>query len=114
MSIFSEFEKLTKAKICQLVYNNEIVAYRVRLYDTDKRKYILNDFYLDIVEDEEILEFIRVNTSQINKMELELKNGVLVTKEELEKNVIVRELESKEVVEKILKMAIKIYNFNKL
>lgn len=112
MSIFAEFDKLTKAKICQLVYENEIIAYRVRLYDMEKRKFTLNDFYLDIVEDEEILKFISDNTSQIGTTTLELRNGALITKEELEQNVAVNELESKEEVEKILKMVIKILNFN--
>lgn len=114
MSILAEFKKLTQAKIGQLIYNNEIIAYRVSLYDIDKRKFTLNDFYLDIVEDKEILKFIEDNKSQIGKIKLELKNGVLVTQEELNQNVAINEIENKSDAENILRKVIKIINFNNI
>lgn len=114
MSIIAEFEKLTKAKISKLYLEGEVVAYRVGIYDIKERKFTLNDFYVDLIEDSEILKFLMLNTSLIGKTSLMLVNGAYVTNEELQNNVAVRELEDRKVAEELLRKVIRIIQFNQL
>lgn len=108
MSIVTEINNLRKCLLCKLVYEGEVVAYRARTYNLEKRRFEFCDFYIDDIEDSEIRKLIDSDTLTNHKAQLILYNGNLVTEQEKTGEYIFRELENVKEKEELLKFIIHI------
>lgn len=108
MSIVAEINKLRKCLLCKLVYEGEVVGYRARTYNMEKRIFEFCDFFVDDIEDSELRKLIETDTLTNHKAQLIMHNGNLVTESEIKENYVFKELEDVKAKEDLLKFIIKI------
>ena len=93
MTLVEKINCIGEQSICKLLYNGEVVALRVKLFNPNTDKFEYSDFLLKVVSDNvAIRDFINSLQSQMPVEELISNNGKLVTKAELENNYMVDEL----------------------
>lgn len=102
--------KALKSEIKGLVYNNELLGFRVKSYNIDLDTYGYYDFDVDIVKNvPDLYEFFKSISKSLKTSQLREKGGRLYTREELLGDYEAQELMGVDDVVSVLKPVILLY-----
>lgn len=103
MSLTEVKNNFKKSGFTALYKDNKLMAFRAKLFDEPTRTFNYYDFTLDMLNAEN-KEYIKSVMNTLPKAKLVSNGaGLLVTKEEMENNVIVQEIKDNTQVDNIVK-----------
>lgn len=109
MSARAVYNAIMNSKLYFLVYDNKILGARAVVFNVSTRVYDYFDFSLDGIKDAGIKKFMNTNKGNIGTKLLIKHLGLLVTKEEIENNIVISECKAEIDIIRILKPFIEIY-----
>lgn len=103
-----KIENLRKSEIVKLVYQGTVYGLRVIIYNVNTDVFEYYDFSPKTVKNESFQQFVTMHT--FREIPLYLKGSLLITQEELEGKITVREFKDEDEVAKVLNRMMKLYS----
>ncbi len=112
MKLRDIFNNIIKSEVIRLTYNGEFVGLRVSVFNVDSTSFDLYDFDKKYVQDKKLQSWLSTNKSSFKSVALIDHNGMLMTPEEASGSTVVKELQSVQATEDVLKKVYEVFNYN--
>lgn len=109
MSILSLLNNIQECNIFKLIYNNKPIGLRAKIFDLDSKTFNYYDFELATVGvDSSIKDYINKVQKDLMSIELIEYNGLLISQDELNNNIVIQEFKDSnqaiEIINRIRKI----------
>ena len=109
MTLNEKLDNLKKSEIVKLMYDNVVYGLRVVYFNVVTDQFEYYDFSLKHVTDKSVQDFVNARASKLSVKQLKLVDSLLITQEELDGKIVVREFKDEEDVLRVLRPLMELY-----